>query len=317
MSLRLVDKYRPKVWADIKGQDKIVASLKGIVERKSSYPNLLFVGPPGCGKTALAEVFANEAKFEVKEFNASDDRTLTFVRDTIKKIAQFSGQRVIVLDEADMMINPAQMALKRIMETSSAIFILCANDEWRIEDAIKSRCSIYRFPRLSDDTIKQKLVDVIKHEGYKISNDPSVGEGLLKLAENSLGDMRTALNSLEAVVDSTRSITADSISLVLVATGLPILAMAKALEGDFQTAKELIEKAYVEGNYNPSTSFKQLYEAIPKLNINTEMKIRMFEKLGEVERGVKMGGDPVIQIVTYIAFLWLLPHASGCPILNR
>jgi hypothetical protein len=47
------------------------------------------------------------------------------------------------------------------------------------------------------------------------------------------------------------------------------------------------------------------------------MKIRMFEKLDEVERGVKMGGDPIIQIVTYIAFLWLLPHASGCPIINR
>jgi DNA polymerase III delta prime subunit len=316
MSSRLVDKYRPKVWGEIIGQDKIVKSVKAIIDRNTSYPNFLFVGPPGSGKTVVAEVFANEGKFERKEFNASDDRTLVFMRETIKKIAQFSGQRVIILDEADNMINPAQMALKRIMETSSAIFILCANDEWKIDDAIKSRCAIFRFPRISDDALGKRLVEIIKLEGYKIVDNPTVSAGLLALVMDSRGDMRTALNSLETVVDSNGSITPDSVLLGLGATGLPLIAMMKALEGDFFSAKEYIEKAYVEGNYNPRTAFKQLYEAIPTLNISTEMKVRMFEKLGEIERGVLVGGDPIIQIVTYLAFIWLLPHASGCPLIK-
>jgi DNA polymerase III delta prime subunit len=316
MSSRLVDKYRPKVWGEIIGQDKIVKSVKAIIDRNTSYPNFLFVGPPGCGKTVLAEVFANEGKFEKKEFNASDDRTLAFMRETIKKVAQFSGQRIIILDEADNMINAAQMALKRIMETSSAIFILCANDEWKIDDAIKSRCAIFRFPRISDDALGKRLVEIIKLEGYKIVDNPTVSAGLLALVMDSRGDMRTALNSLETVVDSNGSITPDSVLLGLGATGLPLIAMMKALEGDFFSAKEYIEKAYVEGNYNPRTAFKQLYEAIPTLNISTEMKVRMFEKLGEIERGVLVGGDPIIQIVTYLAFIWLLPHASGCPLIK-
>lgn len=316
MSLRLVDKYRPKTWGEIIGQDKIVKSVKAIVDRKASYPNFLFVGPPGCGKTVLAEVFANEGKFERKEFNASDDRTLVFMRETIKKIAQFSGQRVIILDEADNMIPAAQMALKRIMETSSAIFILCANDEWKIDDAIKSRCAVFRFPRITDDALSKRLVEIINLEGYKIVNNPTVSAGLLALVIDSRGDMRTALNSLETVVDSTGSITPDSVLLGLGATGLPVIAIMKALEGDFQSAKEYIEKMYVEGNYNPRTALKQLYDAIPTLNINTELKIRMFDKLGEVDRGIQMGGDPIIQIVAYLAFIWLLPHASGCPLIK-
>jgi hypothetical protein len=42
----------------------------------------------------------------------------------------------------------------------------------------------------------------------------------------------------------------------------------------------------------------------------------MFEKLGEVEHNLNDGGDPIIQLVTYIAFVWLIPHATGCPLLK-
>jgi replication factor C small subunit len=316
--LKLTDKYRPKTWEDIVGQEKIVTQVKGIVDKKGPYPHFLFVGPADSGKTSLAEIYSKETGFDVHEFNGSDDRTLVFIREKIKVLSQFSGRRIIILDEADMLIQSAQMAMKRIMETTDAIFILCANDEFKIEDAIKSRCSIYRFPRLSDEVIEKKIVDIIQKEGIGFADDESqsVMRGLSLLIKNAKGDMRTALNDLETVINVNKQITPESIALVGGTTGLAVLAMVKALEGDFNTAKEMIEKAYVEGKYDPRNICRELYKAIPNLSVNLEIKIRMFDKLGEVEHNLNDGGDPIIQLVAYIAFVWLIPHATGCPLLK-
>jgi replication factor C small subunit len=317
-NLKLTDKYKPKVWSDVVGQDEIVKRVKDIVDKKGPYPHLLFVGISGTGKTSVAEIFARETGFDVHEFNASDDRTLVFMREKIKSLSQFSGTRIIILDEADMLIQSAQMAMKRIMETTDAIFILCANDEYKIEDAIKSRCSIYRFARIPDKIIEAKIVDIITKEGISVSDDENqtVMKGLGILIKNAKGDLRSALNDLETVVDANKKITPDTIALISGATGLAVLAMVKALEGDFNTAKEMIEKAYVEGKYDPRNICRELYTAIPNLNVSLEIKIRMFEKLGEVEHNLNDGGDPIIQLVTYIAFVWLIPHATGCPLLK-
>jgi len=310
---KLTEKYRPHKWEDMIGQDTIVSRVKAIVDRKGPYPHFLFCGPPGSGKTTLAMIFASETGMDLHEYNASDDRTLTFVREQIKKLAEFAGERVILLDEADMLRSDAQMALKRIMETSNSIFVLCANDEWKIDDAIKSRCAIFRFERIPDSEIEKRVVDIIVKEGFGIVQDPTVALGLKKLVENARGDLRTALNDLESIVDEHNTITVDSVALPLGKTDLPILALTKALEGDFDTARQMIEKSYIEGKYNPRTAFKEIYNSIPKLDAELDVKIRMFEKLGEVERGFLMGGDPIIQLVTYFAFVWLIPHASKCP----
>ena len=317
-NLKLTDKHRPTKWEEIAGQDKIVTQVKSIVEKKGPYPHFLFVGSAGTGKTSLAEIFARETGFDVHEFNGSDDRTLVFIREKIKALSQFAGKRVIILDEADMLIQPAQMAMKRIMETTDAIFVLCANDEFKIEDAIKSRCAIFRFQRLSDAVIEAKIVDIITKEGIGFADDSNqtVMKGLGILIKNAKGDLRTAINDLETVVDVNKKITPESIALISGTTGLAVLAMVKALEGDFNTAKEMIEKAYVEGKYDPRNICRELYNAIPNLNVSLEIKIRMFEKLGEVENNLNVGGDPIIQLVTYIAFVWLIPHATGCPLLK-
>ena len=316
--MKFTEKYKPHHWEDIIGQDKIVAQIKSIVDKKGPYPHLLFVGSAGTGKTSLAEIFGRETGFDVHEFNGSDDRTLVFMREKIKSLSQFAGVRIIILDEADMLIQPAQMAMKRIMETTDAIFVLCANDEFKIDDAIKSRCSTYRFARIPDKIIEAKIVDIITKEGISVTDDSnqSVMKGLGILIKNAKGDLRSALNDLETVVDANKKITPDTIALISGTTGLAVLAMVKALEGDFNTAKEMIEKAYVEGKYDPRNICRELYNAIPNLNVSLEIKIRMFEKLGEVENNLNVGGDPIIQLVTYIAFVWLIPHTTGCPLLK-
>lgn len=321
-NLRLTEKYRPQNWEDVAGQDKIITALKNTVARAKSVkgegitPHFMFIGPPGSGKTTVAQIIGRELGYETIEFNASDDRTLVFVREEVKRIASFKGPHVIILDEFDEMIKPAQMAMKRIMETTDSVFMLLANNDWKIEDAIKSRCAKFTFEKIKDDIIEKKIVSIIVAEGIRFSPTDEVKQGLKDLVRNADGDLRKAINDLESIVDQNKFITNDTVVLLQKPLGLGLLALNYALQSDFDSAKENIEKAYVEGRYDPRKTIHEIYEAIPKLQLDQEIKIRIYEKLARTDADMKYGGDPVIHLIGFIAFVWLIPHLSKCPVLN-
>ena len=91
-----VDKYRPKSFDEIIGQDYFVSRVKSFVESKS-LPHLLFAGAPGTGKTTTALVVARELygenflKGNFLELNASDDRGIDVIRNTIKEFAKLKS----------------------------------------------------------------------------------------------------------------------------------------------------------------------------------------------------------------------------------
>ena len=87
-----IEKYRSRNFEDIIGQKTIVKRVRAMVEKKS-IPHLLFTGPAGSGKTSLALVIAKELygsswRENFLELNASDDRGIDVVRNTIKDFAK-------------------------------------------------------------------------------------------------------------------------------------------------------------------------------------------------------------------------------------
>ena len=171
-----------------------------------SMPNLLLSGPPGCGKTTSVHVLArtllgDRYKDAVLELNASDERGIDVVRNKIKMFAQKkvtlpAGRcKIIILDEADAMTKGAQQAMRRTMEIYSATtrFALACNLSDKIIEPIQSRCAIVRFSRLSDKQVLERLVYVCEQE--KVPHDARGLEAIVFCAE---GDMRNALNSLQA-----------------------------------------------------------------------------------------------------------------------
>merc|ERR1711990_1334487 len=121
-----VEKYRPKVLEDVVGNGDAIARLK-VIAAEGNLPNLIFSGPPGCGKTTsimclCRSLLGAQCKEAVLELNTSDDRGIDVVRNKIKMFAQKKvslppgKHKVVILDEADSMTSGAQQALRRTME---------------------------------------------------------------------------------------------------------------------------------------------------------------------------------------------------------
>lgn len=211
-----VEKYRPATLDDVSGHQDILATINKFVD-SNRLPHLLLYGPPGTGKTstilALARRIygADNVRQMVLELNASDDRGIDVVREQIKTFAStkqifnmgggsrggnsLAAYKLIILDEADAMTNTAQMALRRIMEkyTANTRFCIIANYSHKLSPALLSRCTRFRFSPLKEADIRVLVDKVIEEENVKI-----VSEATVSLVQLSKGDMRRALNVLQA-----------------------------------------------------------------------------------------------------------------------
>jgi replication factor C subunit 3/5 len=184
-------------------------------------PHLLLYGPPGTGKTSTILALARRIygsknmRQMVLELNASDDRGIDVVREQIKTFAStkqiftnnssstsIAGYKLIILDEADAMTSTAQMALRRIMEkyTANTRFCIIANYTHKLSPALLSRCTRFRFSPLKERDIRVLVDKVITEENIQIT-----GEATDALVRLSKGDMRRALNVLQACHASSMS----------------------------------------------------------------------------------------------------------------
>lgn len=324
LSIRLTEKYRPKTWDDVVGRDKIIKKIRAVIGREDRWglTPFLFVGiTPGCGKTTIAELIAKQLGLKMHEFNASDERGINFIRNKIKQLSEYMAGIVIFLDEADSLTPEAQNALRRIMEKSkNAVFILTGNYEDRIIDPILSRCSIHRFAPLSKSAIEKRIIHIIRNEkislgGVTPENRERVKAGINALIDRANGDLRTAIHELEQIIDETGTITPESVATLSDATSLHVMALRYALGGNFEAAKDTIEKAHVEGAYNPRLTFRELYKALESVD-DKQIRIRLYSKLGEIEANSKRGSDPIIQVIAFMAYVWTMPHRAKCPLLS-
>ena len=173
-----VEKYRPRSLDDVCGNPEAISRLR-LIAQDGNMPNVIFSGPPGCGKTTSILCLCRALlpagplfKEAVLELNASDDRGIDVVRNKIKMFAQkkvrlpAGRHKVVILDEADSMTQGAQQALRRTMElySSTTRFALACNMSTKIIEPIQSRCAIIRFTRLSEKQVMERIMDVANKE---------------------------------------------------------------------------------------------------------------------------------------------------------
>lgn len=211
MSNSWIEKYRPKHLKNIIGQNNIISTIKNMIKNNYSITNLLFYGMPGTGKTTTIlslcyELFGpNNFKNRVLELNASDERGIGVVRDSILRFAKTSLSspdpnypsppiKLIILDEADAMTYDAQSALRKIMEDylETTRFCIICNYIEKIIKPIVSRCMFFNFVPLDNKLIIRHLKKIAEKEKLKLND-----EDIENIYKSYNGDLRQAISSLQ------------------------------------------------------------------------------------------------------------------------
>lgn len=206
----LPERIRPKTLDDYIGQEHIIgassALRKGLVQ--GLLPSLIFWGPPGVGKTTLAQIIAGYLKRPFYALSAINSGVKD-IRDVIDKAQNQSGglfaqeKPVLFIDEIHRFSKSQQDSLLNAVEKGIVTLIgaTTENPSFEVIPALLSRCQVYVLKHLSRENLLQLLHtaitkdEILRHKHIAIAED----EALLRI---SGGDGRKLLNALEIVVNS-------------------------------------------------------------------------------------------------------------------
>jgi len=304
-----VEKYRPKRLENVIGHTEIIRRLSSYVKTRN-VPNMMFTGPAGVGKTSAAvalakELFADKFNQNFLELNASDERGIDVVRNTIKDFARTlafdSSFKIIFLDESDALTSDAQQALRRTMEryTRTCRFILSANYSSKIIEPIQSRCVVFRFKPLQAKEVEEKMRDVSKKENIKLSEDAI--KAIIYVCE---GDMRKAVNILQAASSIEKDLNENHIySVSSRARPEEVKEMINlALKSEFIEARNKLDLLLYDYGMSGEDVMLQLYRELLKLSEITDKKrIKLIEAIAECSFRISEGANERIQIEALLA----------------
>jgi len=199
-----IEKYRPHTFNDITFHCEIKKNINHMI-KTGKLMNMIFVGNMGSGKSSTArviskEMYGDQEYLMTQKLNASDQRGVNEIRERIDNFASASFNvskiRMVILDEADAMTIDAQLILSQLIDKykNKLVFCIICNYIRKIHSSIKSRCILFRFNSLSNESIKERLKLIIAKENINLSDDI-----LFEIAKESKGDMRRAINILYTV----------------------------------------------------------------------------------------------------------------------
>lgn len=224
MAKALYRQYRPKVFDQVLGQDKVVNVLKNQIKNKNFSHAYLFSGERGCGKTSAAKIFAKainclnpqdgspclecencraieeETSLDVVEMDAASNRRIDDIRNLRDNVIYPPANlkyKVYIIDEAHMITREAFNALLKIMEEppKHLVFILATTEIDKIPKTILSRVQKFEFNKIDSSKIREQINIILNDQNIKMEN-----EAIDLIIRKAKGAMRDALSILDQVL---------------------------------------------------------------------------------------------------------------------
>lgn len=199
----IADKLRPTSFDEIAGQAHLVSE-KGVIRRmlkSGRLTNMIFFGPPGTGKTTVANIIAKNSDMQLYRLNATT-ASLSDVKEVIAQSSSVfsSSGTLLYLDEIQYFNKKQQQSLLEYIEDGRVTLIASTteNPYFYIYDALLSRCSVFEFKRVASSDMIPLMRRAIVALNEEASLDKAADDDALEfLASCSGGDVRHALTLLE------------------------------------------------------------------------------------------------------------------------
>jgi len=195
-----IEKYRSQTLDKYIGNDAVKNRITDCIA-SNDIPHFIFSGTAGTGKTTLAKLIVKNIKCDYIYLNASDENGIDMIREKVKGFASsatFNPIKVVILDESDFLTQPAQAALRNIIEEYSVNtrFILTCNYIERLIEPLTSRCEIHILkPPSMPDVARHICTNILDVEGVKYDL-----KNVALLVKEYYPDIRSIIKNLQAGV---------------------------------------------------------------------------------------------------------------------